>query len=96
MQNASRPTLSRSAALLRRVRVALFLFAFAVLASCERTPSKADYVSAQVTELCAGLVSNALRECRLAVIKQFTGTPLEEMQERFPPPAPRRRPSCSL
>ena len=58
--------------------------------------SKADYDSAQVAELCAGLVSNALCECRLAVIKKFTDTPFEEMRERFPPPSPSRRPSCSL
>ncbi|GEM_PF-5975798 len=67
-----------------------------LLASCERTPSKSDYVSAQVTELCEGQTSDALRACRIAVIKQFKDTPLEEMQQRFPKPEPRPRPSCDV
>lgn len=72
----------------------LAVLAFVALASCERTPSKSDYVSAQVTELCKGQVGEDLRACRLAVIKQFMDTPLEEMQRRFPAPEPRARPSC--
>ena len=70
------------------------LVALVVLVSCERTPSKSDYVSAQVTALCAEQSGNELRACRIAVIKQFSNTPLEEMQRRFPAPAPRMRPSC--
>ena len=65
------------------------------IASCERTPSKSDYVSAQVSALCKGQSSDELRACRIAVIKQFSDTPLEEMQRRFPPPEPRARPSCA-
>lgn len=61
--------------------------------SCERVPSKSDYVSAQVTALCAGESGDSLRACRIAVIKQFKDTPLEEMQRRFPKPEPRARPS---
>ncbi len=65
-----------------------------VLSSCERTPSKSDYVSARVTELCQGQKGDDLRACRIAVIKQFQDTSLEEMQRRFPKPEPRARPSC--
>lgn len=65
-----------------------------VLASCERTPSKSDYVSARVSALCAEQSGDSLRACRIAVIKQFKDTPLEEMQARFPRPEPRARPSC--
>lgn len=70
--------------------------AILVTASCERVPSKSDYVSARVTELCKDLSSEELQACRLAVIGQFSNTPLEEMQLRFPPPEPRLRPSCGL
>ncbi len=62
--------------------------------SCERVPSKSDYVSAQVTALCAGKSGDSLRACRLAVINQFKDTPLEDLQRRFPKPEPRSRPSC--
>ncbi len=64
--------------------------------SCERVPSKSDYVSARVTELCKDLSSEELQACRLAVIRQFANTPLEELQLRYPPPEPRIRPSCGL
>jgi len=67
-----------------------------LLASCERTPSKSDYVSARVTELCEGQSGDALRACRIAVIKQFKDTPLEELKRRYPPPEPRARPSCGV
>ena len=80
----------------RHGTVVLFLLAALGLASCERTPSKSDYVSAQVTALCEGQSGDELRACRIAVIKQFKDTPLEEMQRRFPPPEPRPRPSCGL
>ena len=68
----------------------LFLF------SCKRSPSKSDYVSARVTEMCKDLSSEELQACRIAVISQFADTPLEEMQLRYPPPEPRLRPSCGL
>ena len=71
-------------------------FTILLIASCERVPSKSDYVSAQVTELCKDLSSQELQACRLAVIGQFANTPLEEMQLRYPPPEPRLRPSCGL
>ncbi len=77
-------------------RVWLSILAIVVLSSCERTPSKSDYVSAQVTELCKGQKGNDLRACRLAVIKQFMDTPFEEMQRRFPVPETRSRPSCDV
>ena len=75
-----------------------WIAALAILAitSCERVPSKSDYVSARVTELCKDLSSEELQACRLAVIGQFADTPLEEMQLRYPPPEPRMRPSCGL
>ena len=84
----------RRARLPARAIVCGLLLSLAV--SCERTPSKSDYVSAQVTVLCAGKTGDDLRACRIAVIKQFKDTPLEEMQRRFPEPEPRPRPSCGL
>lgn len=80
----------------RHAAVLLFLVVALALASCERTPSKSDYVSARVSELCKGETGDALRACRIAVIKQFADTPLEELQQRFPPPEPRPRPSCGV
>lgn len=89
--------MAESASLTRgHAAVVLFLLLAVVLASCDRTPSKSDYVSAQVTALCEGQSGDALRACRIAVIKQFQDTPLEEMQRRFPPPEPRPRPSCGF
>lgn len=76
--------------------VVLALVAGLLLASCERTPSKSDYVSARVTEMCAGQSGDALRACRIAVIKQFKDTPLEELKRRYPEPEPRPRPSCGV
>lgn len=82
----------------RRVPRAIWLgaLAIALLGSCERTPTKSDYVSARVSELCEGQESDALRACRIAVIKQFADVPLEELQRRYPKPEPRPRPSCGL
>jgi len=67
-----------------------------VLASCERVPSKSDYVSARVTEMCKGQTSEELQACRLAVIREFSSVSLEEMQRRYPAPEPRMRPSCGF
>lgn len=90
------PQTARRSNARRHLLVALALAGFVLLVSCERTPSKSDYVSAQVTALCAGQTGNELRACRIAVINQFADTPLEEMQRRFPPPVPKPRPSCGL
>lgn len=89
--DANRPTRT-----LRSSRVWTAAFLMVILASCERVPSKSDYVSARVTVLCADKVSEELQACRLAVIGQFANTPLEELQRRFPAPEPRSRPSCSF
>ncbi len=86
----------RTSRALRHGSVLAFVLSALVLASCERTPSKSDYVSAQVTTVCQGQSGDDLRECRLKVIREFKDTPLEEMQRRFPKPEPRPRPSCSL
>ena len=86
----------RTSQALRHGSVLAFLLSALVLASCERTPSKSDYVSAQVTAICQEQSGDDLRACRLKVIREFKDTPLEEMQRRFPKPAPRPRPSCSL
>lgn len=68
-----------------------------LLSSCERTPSKSDYVSARVSEMCAEQEGReALQACRLAVINQFKDVPFEEMKRRYPEPEPRPRPSCTL
>ena len=77
-------------------RAALAVAALLVITSCERVPSKSDYVSARVTELCQGKSSDELRACRIAVIKQFKDTPLEELQRTYPAPEPRSRPSCGF
>lgn len=68
-----------------------------LMASCERTPSKSDYVSARVSERCADLeTTEALQACRLAVITEFQDVPFEQLKRRYPPPEPRPRPSCTL
>ena len=73
------------------------IVALLVLSSCERTPSKSDYVSARVTEMCGGLeTTEELQSCRLAVINQFKNVPFEEMKRRYPKPEPRARPSCTI
>lgn len=81
----------------RRNSLSVWAAALAIvgITSCERTPSKSDYVSAQVTALCKGQSGNELRACRIAVIKQFSNTSLEEMQRRFPKPEPWARPACA-
>ncbi|HEB88723.1 MAG TPA: hypothetical protein ENI85_04060 [Deltaproteobacteria bacterium] len=78
------------------IRVWTTILAILVLSSCERTPSKSDYVSARVTEMCQGRSGEALQSCRIAVIKQFSDMPFEEMKRRYPPPPPRPRPSCEI
>lgn len=67
-----------------------------LVASCERAPNKSDYVSDRVREICGALSGDDLRACRIAVIKQFKDTSLEEMKARYPVPEPRARPSCGL
>jgi hypothetical protein len=75
----------------------LAVVAIVALSSCERTPSKSDYVSARVTEMCGNLeTTEELQSCRLAVINQFKDVPFEEMKRRYPKPEPRPRPSCSI
>lgn len=64
----------------------LILAASALLAACERTPSKADYVDEQVRIQCSNERGEAFKLCRIGVIKQFLDVPIEEMQKRFPPP----------
>ena len=77
-----------------RARVWALAILIIVVTSCERVPSKSDYVSAQVSKLCEGEKGDSLRACRLAVINEFKDTPLEDLQRRFPKPEPRARPSC--
>ncbi len=67
-----------------------------LLTSCEREPSKSDYVSARVTEMCKGRSGPPLQACRIAVITQFKDTPFEEMKRKYPKPTPRQRPACGL
>lgn len=78
------------------MRVAIAVWLLVVAASCERTPSKSDYVSARVTEMCGDLKGSEAQACRIAVIKEFVNVPFEEMVRRFPKPEPRRRPSCAF
>ena len=74
----------------------LAALAIVVLASCEREPSKSDYVSARVSETCQGRKGQALQACRLAVINQFKDVPFEEMKRKYPKPELRPRPSCGF
>jgi hypothetical protein len=80
----------------RHGRAWVAVLAMLILASCERVPSKSDYVSARVTEMCKDQTSQDLQACRLAVIGEFSRVPLEEMQRRYPSPEPRMRPSCGV
>ena len=65
-------------------------------ASCERTPTKSDYVSAQVTKQCRGKTGQALQLCRLVVIKKFKDVPFEDMKRRYPVPELKQRGACSM
>jgi len=78
--------------LLHRVGLAaLFL-----LASCERTDTKAEFVDSRVTVECAAQSGEAFALCRLEVIKKYMDVPLEEMQKNLPPPPPpESRLACS-
>lgn len=67
-----------------------------VLASCERAPTKAEYVDGRVAVECEGQSGEAFTLCRLEVIKKYMDVPLEEMQKHFPPPPPpKSRLACS-
>ena len=72
------------------------LVAFLTLASCERTPTKSDYVRSRVTTECADQTGDAFSLCRLEVIKKYMDASLEDMQKHFPPPPPpKSRLACS-
>lgn len=66
-----------------------------VFASCEREPTKSDYIDARVKVECAGQTGEAFRSCRLEVIKKYMRVPLEELQSQFPPPAVGGRTGCA-
>lgn len=78
------------------IRVWIATLAILALASCERTASKSDYVSARVAELCQGEANEDPQACRLAVIKQFLPMSLEELKRRYPKPELQNRPSCGF
>lgn len=63
-------------------------------ASCERTPTKSDYIDARVQVECGGRTGEAFRLCRLEVIKKYMRVPLEELQAQFPPPKVEGRMGC--
>lgn len=65
-------------------------------ASCERTPTKSDYVSAQVRKECRGKKGQALQLCRLVVIKKYKDISFEDMVRRYPKPELQQRHACSL
>ena len=65
-------------------------------ASCDRTPTKSDYVSAQVTKECRGTSGRELQVCRIVVIKKYKDVPLEVLKERFPVPELKQRHACSM
>lgn len=72
----------------------LLALAACVVASCERTPTKSDYIDARVQVECAGRSGEAFRLCRLEVIKKYMRVPLEALQAQFPPPEVEGRMGC--
>lgn len=66
-----------------------------VLASCERTPTKAEFVDHRVEVECAGKTGEAFKLCRLDVIKKYLDVSLEQMQANLPPPPARSVFACS-
>jgi hypothetical protein len=66
-----------------------------VAASCERTPTKADYVDSRVVAECAGRSGEAFTLCRLEVIKKYLDVPLEDMKKQFPAPVYKDRMGCA-
>jgi hypothetical protein len=71
------------------------LAAMLALASCERTPTKAEFVDHRVGIECAGKTGEAYKLCRLDVIKKYLDVSLEQMQATLPPPPARSVFSCS-
>lgn len=71
----------------RAILAGLFPLLFA--SSCERVPTKADYVGSRVEVECEGQSGEAFTLCRIEVIKRYMDVPFEEMQKRFPPPPPK-------
>ncbi|MEZ4334578.1 MAG: hypothetical protein R3F35_22715 [Myxococcota bacterium] len=65
-----------------------------IVASCERTPTKSDYIDARVQVECADRTGEAFRLCRLDVIKKYMRVPLESLQAQFPPPKVEGRMGC--
>jgi hypothetical protein len=57
-----------------------------VLASCERSATKAQFVDHRVAVECADESGEAFKLCRLEVIKKYMDVPLEEMQKNLPLP----------
>jgi hypothetical protein len=78
------------------IPVVLATSALVLGASCERIPTKSDYVSAQVTKECRGKTGQALQLCRLVVIKKFKDVPFEDMKRRYPVPELKQRGACSM
>lgn len=71
------------------------LVAILALASCERTPTKAEFVDHRVEIECAGKTGEAFKLCRLDVIKKYLDVSLEQMQANLPPPPARSVFACS-
>jgi hypothetical protein len=90
LRRAARPPTRRAS---RWAIVGLGLAAL-VAASCERTPTKSDYIDARVRAECGDRTGEAFRLCRLEVIKKYMRVPLEELQAQFPPPKVEGRMGC--
>ncbi|MBK7950117.1 MAG: hypothetical protein IPK00_15505 [Deltaproteobacteria bacterium] len=88
------PTNGRGHRFPRRA-VAALLAAGLALASCERTPTKAEYVDDRVAVECAGRSGDAFTLCRLEVIKKYMHVPLETLQSQFPAPVRKDRMGCA-
>lgn len=88
------PTRSRRPRSATRI-VAALLAASLALASCERTPTKAEYVDDRIAVECAGRSGEAFTLCRLEVIKKYMDVPLETMQSQFPAPVRKDRMGCA-
>lgn len=75
--------------------VPALLAAALLIASCERTPTKAEYVDDRIAVECDGRSGEAFGQCRLEVIKKYMHVPLEAMQQQFPAPVRKDRMGCS-
>jgi len=79
---------------MKSIGVALSIALLLLAGSCQRTATKSQYISSQVTVVCADTKSDALRACRIEVIKTLSSFTLEELKQKYPEPVLADRPGC--